>query len=165
MADSIVPSTRARTADGLDARSSMLAGVVIGIAIMAAVDEIVFHQLLAWHHFYDRSTPSVALLSDGLLHAAEVIALVGGFFWFADLRRRRALSSRLTWGGFLLGAGGFQLFDGLVDHKVLRLHQIRYGVHLVPYDLVWNVAGAVLLLAGAALVWWARSRQQGDGPR
>ncbi|PYC69343.1 DUF2243 domain-containing protein [Micromonospora arborensis] len=163
MADSIVPRTR--TADVPDGRSSAFAGVLIGVAIMAAVDEIVFHQLLAWHHFYDRSTPSVALLSDGLLHAAEVIALVGGFFWFADLRRRRALSDRLAWGGFLLGAGGFQLFDGLIDHKVLRLHQIRYGVHLVPYDVVWNVAGSVLLLAGVAVVWWSRSRQPGDGPR
>ncbi|MEV4761224.1 DUF2243 domain-containing protein [Micromonospora chokoriensis] len=147
----------------VEVRSSILVGVLIGVAIMAAMDEIVFHQLLAWHHFYDRSTPSVALLSDGLLHAAEVVALVGGFFWFADLRRRGALSNRLTWGGFLLGAGGFQLFDGLVDHKVLRLHQIRYGVHLVPYDVVWNVAGAVLLLAGAAVVWRARSRGAGDG--
>ncbi|WP_433128834.1 DUF2243 domain-containing protein [Micromonospora sp. CA-240977] len=150
------------TADVPDGRSSALAGGVIGIAIMAAVDEIVFHQLLAWHHFYDRSTPSVALLSDGLLHAAEVIALVGGFFWFADLRRRHILSARLAWGGFLVGAGGFQLFDGLVDHKVLRLHQIRYGVHLVPYDVVWNVAGAALLLAGVLLIWRARSR---DGRR
>ncbi|MFC7710873.1 DUF2243 domain-containing protein [Micromonospora lupini] len=160
MVDSPLPSART-----VDARSSTLAGVLIGVAIMAAVDEIVFHQLLAWHHFYDRSTPSVALLSDGLLHAAEVIALVGGFFWFADLRRRLVLSPRLAWGGVLLGAGGFQLFDGLVDHKVLRVHQIRYGVHLVPYDVVWNVGGAVLLLAGAALVWWTRSRRPGDGPR
>ncbi|MBM0274631.1 DUF2243 domain-containing protein [Micromonospora tarensis] len=160
MTGSILPTARRA-----DARASTLAGVLIGVAIMAAVDEIVFHQLLAWHHFYDRSTPSVALLSDGLLHAAEVIALVGGFFWFADLRRRHALSSRLAWAGFLLGAGGFQIFDGLVDHKVLRLHQIRYGVHLVPYDVLWNVAGAVLVLAGAALLWRARSRGAGDGLR
>ncbi|SCE74717.1 DUF2243 domain-containing protein [Micromonospora chokoriensis] len=158
MAESRLPGARV-----VEVRSSVLVGVLIGVAIMAAVDEIVFHQLLAWHHFYDRSTPSVALLSDGLLHAAEVVALVGGFFWLADLRRRGALSSRLTWGGLLLGAGGFQLFDGLVDHKVLRLHQIRYGVHLVPYDVVWNVAGAVLLLAGIAVVW--RSRSRGDGRR
>ncbi|PWR09221.1 DUF2243 domain-containing protein [Micromonospora acroterricola] len=160
VADRSLPSARS-----VDLRSSTLVGVLIGIAIMAGVDEIVFHQLLGWHHFYDRSTPSVALLSDGLLHAAELIALVGGFFWFADLRRRGVLSARLAWGGFLLGAGGFQVFDGLVDHKVLRLHQIRYGVHLVPYDVLWNVGGAVLLLAGAALVWRARSRRSRDGQR
>ncbi|GLZ57093.1 MULTISPECIES: DUF2243 domain-containing protein [Micromonospora] len=160
MADARLSSRRA-----VDVRASTLVGVLIGIAIMAAVDEIVFHQLLAWHHFYDRSTPSVALLSDGLLHAAELIILVGGFFWFADLRRRRALSNRPAWGGFLLGAGGFQVFDGIVDHKVLRLHQIRYGVHLLPYDVLWIASGVVLLLAGAAVLWWARSRRPGGDAR
>ncbi|GGK42121.1 membrane protein [Pilimelia terevasa] len=141
-----------------DLRRSLLAAAVIGAAVTAAVDEIVFHQVLGWHHFYDRATSTVGLLSDGLLHSAELVALVGGFFWFADLRRRGAWHRRAGWGGLLLGAGGFQLFDGVVDHKVLRLHQIRYGVHLLPYDLVWNAAGLLLLLGGALLCWRARSR-------
>ncbi|MGK5738031.1 DUF2243 domain-containing protein [Micromonospora sp. URMC 103] len=142
----------------MDDRRSTGAGAVIGVAVMAAVDEIVFHQLLGWHHFYDRSTTSVALFSDGLLHAASLLALVGGFFWYADLRRRGVLATRAAWGGFLLGAGAFQIFDGIVDHKVLRLHQIRYGVHLLPYDVVWNVGGALLLVIGAVLTWRAWSR-------
>jgi uncharacterized membrane protein len=137
-------------------RPSVLAAGLLGIAAMAAVDEIVFHQLLAWHHFYDRGTPTAGLVSDGLLHAAELVGLVGGFFWFAELRRTRRLVPRAAWGGFLLGAGGFQLFDGLVDHKVLRVHQVRYGVDLLPYDLAWNGAAVVLLLVGAVLVRRAR---------
>ncbi|MBM7815190.1 DUF2243 domain-containing protein [Saccharothrix algeriensis] len=136
----------------------MAAAAVIGVAVMAAVDEVVFHQILGWHHFYDLSTPAVGLLSDGLLHAAELLALVGGFFWFADLRRRDALAPLAAWGGFLLGAGAFQLFDGLVDHKVLRVHQVRYGVDVLPYDLAWNIGGALLLLAGAVLVRRATRR-------
>ncbi|MEH1166324.1 DUF2243 domain-containing protein [Micromonospora sp. CPCC 205539] len=163
MAGSSLPGARAAAVP--DGRSSTLAGILIGIGVMAAVDQIIFHQLLAWHHFYDRSTPTVGLLSDGLLHSAEVLALVGGLFWFADLRRRAASATSYVWGGLLLGAGGFQLFDGLVDHKVLRLHQIRYGVHLVPYDVVWNVAAALLLVAGALLLWRARSRPPADRPR
>lgn len=143
--------TRPAVPVGPDPRASLLAAAVIGIGVMAAVDEIVFHQLLAWHHFYDRSTPAVGLFSDGLLHAGSLIALVGGFFWFADLRRRAALVPRAGWGGFLVGAGGFQVFDGLVDHKVLRTHQIRYGVDLLPYDLAWNLGGAVLIVAGVVL--------------
>lgn len=66
---------------------------MIGVGVMAAVDEIVFHQILAWHHFYDRSTAQIGLLSDGLLHAAEVVLIVAGFFLVADLRHRRALQS------------------------------------------------------------------------
>jgi uncharacterized membrane protein len=134
----------------------MLAAAAVGVGLMAAVDEIVFHQVLAWHHFYDRSTPQIGLLSDGLLHSAEIVVLVAGGFALADLVRRRALERRAAWAGSLLGAGGFQLFDGVVDHKLLRVHQVRYGVDLLPYDIAWNAAGAVLLLAGLALARRAR---------
>lgn len=125
---------------------------LIGVGLMAAVDEIVFHQLLGWHHFYDRSTSEVALLSDGLLHAAELVLLVAGFFLLSDLRRRGAFVTRAGWVGFLLGLGGFQLFDGLVDHKLLRVHQVRYDVELLPYDLAWNGAGLFLLAIGLVLL-------------
>ncbi|MER5994480.1 DUF2243 domain-containing protein [Streptomyces viridosporus] len=145
-------------------RRSMVVCGVIGIAVMAAVDEIVFHQVLGWHHFYDRSTTRVGLLSDGLLHTAELLALVAGFFLFADLRRRQALAPAHAWAGFFLGLGTFQLFDGIVDHKLLRLHQIRYGVDVTPYDWAWNLGGLVLLLIGVGLaVRAARRGRTGAG--
>lgn len=140
-----------------DISRSRWTGVLIGIGIMAAVDEIVFHQLLAWHHFYDQSTLEIGLLTDGLLHAAELIAIVAGFFMLTDLRRRHTLAPLWAWAGFFLGMGGFQLFDGIVDHKVLRLHQIRYGVNLLPYDIAWNLAAVVLLLVGVWLTFRARA--------
>jgi len=124
---------------------------LVGAAIMAAVDEIVFHQILAWHHFFDRSTPAIGLLSDGLLHAASLIALVAGFFLLADARRRDALARPMVVAGLFVGLGLFQLFDGMIDHKVLRVHQIRYGVKLLPYDLAWIGAGVVLLVVGIVL--------------
>lgn len=139
-------------------RRSLAVTMLIGIGVMAAVDEIVFHQLLAWHHFYDNSTPAVALFSDGLLHAAELIVLIAGFFLFSDLRRRQVLAARRAWAGFFIGAGAFQLFDGIVDHKVLRLHQVRYVEDLLPYDLAWNAFGLLLLLTGIAILARARSR-------
>lgn len=141
-----------------DLRASLLACALIGAAFTAGVDEVVFHQILGWHHFYDRSTPAVGLMSDGLLHAAELVALVAGFFWFADLRRRRAFDKLAGWSGFLGGAGAFQMFDGLVDHKLLRVHQIRYDVdNLASYDWLWNLAGLVLLVAGCLLGLRARA--------
>lgn len=141
-----------------DARRSTLTGGALGIALMAAVDEIVFHQLLGWHHFYDRSTSQVGLLSDGLLHAAELVLLVASGFLIADLARRRTLHRRALAGGTLLGAGVFQVFDGLVNHKVLGLHQVRYDVDLLPYDVAWNAAGAALVVAGALVLLSARRR-------
>lgn len=144
-------------------RRSMAVWALIGAASMAAVDEIVFHQILGWHHFYDRSTTEVGLLSDGLLHTAELLALVAGFFLHADLRRRRALAPAHAWAGFFLGLGIFQLLDGVVDHKLLRLHQIRYGVDVTPYDWAWNVSAVILLLVGVVLAVRA-ARRGGTGP-
>lgn len=144
------------------AKRSAWSAALIGIGIMAAVDEIVFHQLLSWHHFYDRSTPAIGLLTDGLLHAAELIAIVAGFFLFADLRRQNLLVPAYAGAGFFLGAGGFQLFDGVVDHKLLRLHQIRYGVEILPYDLAWN--GAALAFIGIGIWLAIRARWQRDRP-
>jgi uncharacterized membrane protein len=143
-----------------DPTRSLWATVLIGSGIMAAIDEIIFHQVLGWHHFYDQSTPPIGLLSDGLLHAAELIAIVAGFFLVADLLRQRALTHMRAWAGFFLGLGGFQLFDGLVDHKVLRLHQIRYGVVLLPYDIAWNLVGLALFLIGVILLMRARRDAQ-----
>ncbi len=144
-----------------DRRQYFWSTILIGIGSMAAVDEIVFHQVLAWHHFYDRSTTDIGLLTDGLLHAAELIAIVAGFFLFADARSTGISAPRLAWGGFLLGAGGFQVFDGVVDHKILRLHQIRYDVDILPYDVTWIGFGLILLVAGALVLRTAGTPESG----
>lgn len=89
-------------------RRSIIAGVLIGAGAMAATDEIVFHQILAWHHFYDRAPPAIALLSDGLLHAAELIAIVSGFQLWNMLRKQHALAKRYAVSGHLLGLAGFE---------------------------------------------------------
>lgn len=138
-------------------------GVLLGVGLMAAVDEIIFHQLLGWHHFYDRATPAIGLLTDGLLHAGELVALVAGFFLLIEQRSQGIAKTTSVWAGFFLGAGGFQLFDGLVNHKLLRLHQIRYGVDLLPYDLAWNAAAIALIAIGALLLAHQKRCAQG-GP-
>lgn len=48
------------------------------------------------------------------------------------------------------------MFDDIVDHKVLRVHQVRYGVDVTPYDWAWNLAGLLLLLVGGVLMAHAR---------
>lgn len=139
---------------------SMTAAALVGVGIMAAVDEIIFHQILAWHHFYDRSTTEIGLLTDGLLHAAELIAIVAGFFLLLDLRRANSLNIMRSWAGFFLGLGGFQLFDGIIDHKVLRLHQIRYVENLFIYDLIWNLAAVILLIIGYYILSRAKKAEK-----
>ena len=136
----------------------VLSGLLLGLGVAGFVDETVFHQLLHWHHFYDRSTPDAGLVSDGLFHAFSWFATVAGMFLLVEARRRGPVSPRRWWGGLLVGAGAFNLYDGLVQHKLLDLHQIRYGVDLTPYDWAWNVVALLALGAGAALLARSRSR-------
>ena len=139
-------------------RRLLVSGLLLGAGTMGAVDEIVFHQLLHWHHFYDRASGAAGLVSDGLLHAGTWSATVAGLALLADLRRRQAFDALAWWGAVLLGAGGFQTWDGVVDHKVLRVHQVRYGVDLTGYDLLWTGGGVLVALAGALLLWRGRTR-------
>jgi uncharacterized membrane protein len=144
----------ARTATGRNA----LSGLLLGVGIAAFVDETVFHQLLHWHHFYDKSTPAVGLFSDGLFHAGGWFCTIAALFLFADLRRRRVYHPLPWWGGLLFGAGLLQLYDGTIQHKVLRLHQIRYHVDLAPYDWTWNVIASIMIILGLLLLARARHR-------
>ena len=132
---------------------SVLAGVLIGIGVAGFLDETVFHQLLHWHHFYDRSTTSAGLVSDGFFHAGSWLSIVAGLFLFADLQRRGVTVPKRLSAGAFLGWGGFQVYDGLVQHKLLRLHQIRYSVDVLPYDVAWNVLGGLGVVVGAVLLF------------
>jgi uncharacterized membrane protein len=133
-------------------KQTMWSGLLVGVGVVAFIDETVFHQLLHWHHFYDKSTPAVGLVSDGIFHAVGFTAMVVGLFLLADVVRRGSFIPKRWWGALLLGAGGFQLYDGIVQHKVLKLHQIRYNVTVWPYDLTWNCIAVIMLAAGVLLM-------------
>jgi uncharacterized membrane protein len=132
---------------------SILAGILIGVGVAGFLDETVFHQLLHWHHFYDKGSATAGLVSDGFFHAGSWICLVVGFFLMTDMQRRHVTVPKRVAAGVLLGWGGFQVYDGLFQHKVLGLHQIRYHVDLLPYDLVWNIAGGISFLIGLLLLF------------
>ncbi|MFS0562717.1 DUF2243 domain-containing protein [Terribacillus sp. 179-K 1B1 HS] len=139
-------------------RRNILSGFLFGVGLVAFIDEAVFHQLLHWHHFYDLSSTAWGLVSDGFFHALSWFATVGGLFLFADLRRRKRLIPLRWFGAVLLGSGVFQLYDGLIQHKMFRIHQIRYGVDIFYYDLIWNVTAILLIAAGVLCISLARRK-------
>lgn len=133
-------------------KRNLWAGILMGLGIAAFVDEVVFHQILHWHHFYDKSTTNIGLVSDGLFHAFSWFATIGSSFLIADLNRRHAFWRKRWIAGILLGAGGFQLYDGIIQHKLMRLHQIRYGVDITPYDMTWNIIAIIMIVIGSILL-------------
>lgn len=142
-------------------KRNLWSGILFGIGLVAFIDETIFHQLLHWHHFYDKSTTDIGLVSDGLFHAFSWFATIAGLFLFADLRRRNALWLTRWWGGVLLGAGGFQLYDGIIQHKLMRIHQIRYVENVIVYDWIWNISALLMIITGLILIVRTRSKQSG----
>ncbi len=138
-------------------------GVLVGIGIAGTLDEVVLHQLLGWHHFYDRSTPTVGLVSDGLFHLLSTALLVIGVIQLVERRRTSPDPPRLALAGILLGAGCFNLYDGTIQHKLLGLHQVRADApNNLPYDLAFLAIAAIIALAGALLL--RRTRQPTPDP-
>ncbi|MEH7453817.1 DUF2243 domain-containing protein [Gottfriedia acidiceleris] len=137
---------------------NLWSGIFFGLGLVAFFDEAVFHQLLHWHHFYDKSTTNLGLISDGLFHAFSWFATIGSLFMFANLRRKKSLYIKRWIGGVLLGAGLFQLYDGTVQHKWMKLHQIRYNVDIMPYDLTWNITASIMILIGCILILKTRNK-------
>ena len=139
---------------------NLWSGFLFGIGFVAFIDEAVFHQLLHWHHFYDKSTTEIGLISDGLFHAFSWFATIASLFLFADIRRRNGLMLTRWFGGLLFGAGLFQLYDGIIQHKLMRIHQIRYVENVEIYDLIWNIIAIILLVAGIFLIFLTRKNNQ-----
>ncbi len=138
-----------------DPRSSAWPGIFLGFGLMGAIDEIVFHQLLQWHHFFVHTSGFGQIFSDGLFHivTTSMLAVSAVLLWRGRRRFAEIVTSRAFVGATILAMGGFQLFDGTINHKLLRLHPVILGVEdQLPYDVGWIASALVLLLIGWA-VW------------
>jgi uncharacterized membrane protein len=130
----------------------LLPAVLIGIGIAGTLDEVLLHQLLNWHHF-KTGTETVEMVTDGLFHLLSTTSLVVGL---AMLWRRGARPTKEILGGILIGAGAFNLYDGTIQHKVLKLHQVREGQPTAAYDAVFIGIAAAVVLTGVLLRKGAR---------
>jgi uncharacterized membrane protein len=143
------------------------AGILLGVGLGGFVDGIVLHQILQWHHMLtsegDYPANTVAGLEtntlwDGLFHAVTWVAVAAGLWilW----RRASAADGRALVGWMLVGWGGFNLVEGLVDHQLLGIHHVRDDLGgPLGWDLGFLTFGALLVLAGRAL---ARSEGRVD---
>src|SRR5260370_21436374 len=107
-------------------RSVLLAGVLLGIGIIGFLDEAILHQLLQWHTFYWGTDLHGRVLSDGLFHVFSTVLLLWGAYrlWrtprdWMQPRRGAVLAARL------IRAGGFNVYDCLIDHLVFHFHLVN----------------------------------------
>lgn len=139
----------------IDPGGVLWAAIPLGIGLIGAIDTIVFHQLLQWHNFYVDASERWRIFSDGLLHTFTTAMLFFGAYMLWQDRQAfgHIAGSRPFWAGVLLGGGGFQLFDGVVNHKLLRLHPVREDAdNILIYDVVW--IGSALVMIGIGWAIW-----------
>ena len=135
-------------------RQTLRSGLLIGVGLAGTLDEVLLHQLLHWHHFYDRATPAAGLVSDGLFHLVSTLLLGVGLYqlWHERVQPYPGWVRRL-WAGICSGAGGFNLYDATIQHKLLRLHQVRPDApNWLPYDLAFGGVAVALLIVGLIML-------------
>lgn len=145
-------------------RSLLWASVLLGIGMAAFFDGIVLHQILNWHHMIcqERSCHPVSVAdlqaknkADGWFHLAAyliTIAGVGQLFHAGGVRAVEKGAQRLFAGGILVGAGGFNVVEGIIDHHILRIHHVRFGPGQGIYDIGFLLVSSILLGMGITLI-------------
>lgn len=139
-----------------------VAGVLIGIGMGGFVDGIVLHQILQWHNMVSNWIPPttmdamrVNMLWDGIFHAfVWLVTLMGVFMlWRAADQHDEIPSLRAFVGQLLVGWGGFNLVEGIIDHQILGIHYVRQVPEYMAYNLTFlAVGGVVLILFGWVLM-------------
>lgn len=150
-------------AKGKRSRSGLLiaAGVLLGLGLGGFVDGIVLHQILQWHHMLSSIRPATTvsemelnMVWDGLFDATTWVMTVVGLvlLWRAGKRDDIPWSSKTFVGSILLGAGVFNLVEGLIDHQILGIHHVKPGPNELAWDIGFLALGALLAVAGWILL-------------
>jgi uncharacterized membrane protein len=138
------------------------ASTVLGIGLGGFIDGIVLHQILQVHEMLSNKIPStdyigksVNMFWDGIFHffCLVVVAIGAILIWKLLFRKDINRSGKLFGGGFLIGWGLFNMVEGVIDHHMLKLHNVVELSH--NHDIAnFSFLGAsfVMLIAGYAMV-------------
>lgn len=167
-------SARARP-DRSVTRRALLAAGVFGFGFSGLIDVLVLHHVLQWHHLltglYPMDTVSglrTNVLADGLFSLVMLVVMgVGaGLLWQAERRTDAPLAVRPVAGAAIIGLGIFDVYDAVVDHALLGLHQ-PVGAGGQPFSLGgqynphWLVVS--LLFVGAGYYVYRTGLQEAGG--
>lgn len=119
---------------------------LFGIGIIGMLDGIVFHQILQWHSVNIHTDRVHQIISDGVFHlfVTVIIFIAGIMLW----KRNPQDKPNTFWGSFLLGAGVFNLLEGIVNHHILEIHHVKPGPSEFLFDISYDIFALLLLGIG-----------------
>lgn len=138
------------------------ASLTLGLGVGGFIDGIVFHQILQWHGMLSNKLPintlnakSVNMFWDGVFHAFTLLIVVVGLiaFWKASRRSYAEKSGNLLAGGMLCGWAIFNLVEGILNHHIFRLHNVRENVtNNHYYNYAFLLLSITILVAGTIIL-------------
>ncbi|MDF2457552.1 MAG: hypothetical protein K0R51_3545 [Cytophagaceae bacterium] len=136
------------------------AAAVLGIGMGGFIDGIVFHQILQWHEMLsnkisttDYIGKSINMYWDGIFHAFCLVVVFTGviLLWKLISIENINRSGKLLAGGLLAGWGLFNTVEGLLNHHLLKLHNVQEAsFHHETANLIFLGFSVVLLIVGYA---------------
>lgn len=149
---------------------ALLAAGVFGFGFSGLIDTLLLHLVLQWHHLVSGIYPMDTLdglrtniFADGLFSIGMLIVMgIGaGLVWQSERRTGAPLALRPIAGAAVIGLGAFDLYDAIVDHALLGLHQpLSQGGRYNPH---WAVVSLLILGAGLYLYRTGTRTTAGDG--
>jgi len=148
-------------------RRTSMASILIGVDLGGFVDSIALHQIAQWHSMLSNILPPhtmdhmrVNMRWDGLFHALTwAITLAGILRLRSAAYAGAAIPSLQTFTGqLILGWGVFNLIEGVIDHQILGIHNVREVPNATVYNLTFLAVGGVLFILLGWLLMRAGSR-------
>jgi uncharacterized membrane protein len=148
----------------------IVAATLLGVGMGGFLDGIVLHQILQWHQMLSAKLPPDTLLNkevnmfwDGIFHAFTWLTTATGIglLWRLIYNRNALRSNRIFVGSLFFGFGLFNVVEGLIDHHLLNLHNVR---EVSDNQALWNwgfILISLLMLIGGWLSL-QRGRQAGQ---
>jgi uncharacterized membrane protein len=143
-------------------KRALSAALLLGVGLGGFLDGILLHQILHWHQMLSGVLPPDSpeamrrnMAADGWFHLATWLITLAGVLalWNAERHAGRFPPMRALAGQMLLGWGGFNLVEGILNHHLLGLHHVRdLPAHVPLYDWAFLLVGGVgFILLGLAL--------------
>jgi uncharacterized membrane protein len=131
--------------------------MVLGIGLGGFIDGIVLHQILQWHEMLTNKlapvtveAKSVNMFWDGIFHAFTLIVVFIGVLLLWKLLKRKDIdkSGRLLAGGMLKGWALFNIVEGIINHHLLNLHNVKESVEPDFFNYAFLGISVIMLLIG-----------------
>jgi uncharacterized membrane protein len=143
--------------NSLNRQPLIIAAMLLGLGQAGFFDGIVFHQLLQWHHMFTNVESSNTVsglelntLGDGLFHLVDWLFTLAGLvaLWITVRRDDVDKSTSVFIGAFCIGAGMFNIIEGILSHHLLQIHHVKPGIHQLAWDLGFIGAGILSAVIG-----------------